>query len=424
MVRFGVIADDFTGACDVGIQFKKRGLETMVLVDVDSLKEVRNCDVVVVDTESRNEKSEVAYNRVRAAVRCLKDLGVKLVYKKIDSTLRGNIGAELDAVMDELGLEAMILAPAFPATKRTTISGRQLVNGTPLEETEFARDPLHPVKESYIPTLVMLQTQRRIGVIKLPHVREGAELLKREIRSQTQAGCEIIVVDAETSDDLMVIAEAALNYNDVLLCGSAGLAEGASYWLTSSPQGRRLLAVSGSVNNVTLNQISFIERALNVEVLEPDLLMILKSNENCEAEIKRLVKAAGDAFTCGKDVVIRLARSKEDILRIQRVGRHLGMDDLKTARRILSFLGKVSRRIMSDYKITGLILVGGDTSIEVIKNLGAQGVKIEEEILPGIPLSRMVGGSFDGLPTVTKAGGFGQENALMVVIKKLKGLFS
>ncbi|MFQ6094803.1 MAG: four-carbon acid sugar kinase family protein [Candidatus Bathyarchaeia archaeon] len=419
MARFGIIADDLTGASDVGIQFKKRGLETVVLTDVKSLEEVKNCDVIVVDTESRNETSRVAYKKVRDAVRGLKDLEVEVVYKKIDSTLRGNIGAELDAVMDELGSKAAIVAPAFPATGRTTVNGRQLVGGIPLEETEFARDPLHPIKVSHIPTLIGSQARRRVGVISLTDVRDGIGSLKREIQSQIWAGREVIVVDAETPADLMVIAKAALDFG-ILPCGSAGLAEGVSYWLSRALQKGRLLTISGSVNSVTLDQIQAAERVLNVKVLEPNILRILEDIKNYEADLERIVKEAAEAFAQEEDVTIRLAGSKEAVLEVQRFGCELGMDKLETARRILSFLGKASKKLLDDQKIAGLILVGGDTAIEVMKSIGACGIRIEGEVLPGVPLGRMIGGRFEGLPTVTKAGGFGREDALIICMRKLK----
>jgi len=419
MVPFGVIADDFTGASDVGVQFKKEGLETVVLTDVKSLKQIRNFDVAVIDTESRNITFAAAYNKVRKIVRSLKTLRVKIVYKKIDSTLRGNIGAELDAVLDELGLKAAILSPAFPATGRTTVNGRQLVRGIPLGETEFAHDPIHPIKESHIPTLIGPQTERGIAEINLPKVTEGTESLKLEIQSKIQAGAEVIVVDAETPADLKAIAKAAIDLH-ALSCGSAGLAEGISYWLSSGLRKGRFLVVSGSVNSITLNQIQAAEKTMNVTVLEPDLARILRSINDYEAEVGRLVEEGSRALSQGKDTIIRLAASKKDLFHALRFGAELGMDESETGKTILSLLGRICKKVLEEQGINGLMLVGGDTAIEVIKSLDARGIRIEGEVLPGIPLAKLVGGRFEGLPIVTKAGGFGSEDALIISMKKLR----
>ena len=419
MVPFGVIADDFTGASDVGVQFKKEGLETVVLTDVRSQKQIKNFDVVVIDTESRNIGSEAAYNKVKKVVRSLKTLGVKIIYKKIDSTLRGNIGAELDAVLDELGLRAAILSPAFPATGRTTVNGRQLVKGIPLAETEFAHDPIHPIKESHIATLIQPQTVRGIAEISLPKVTEGTESLKLEIQSKIQDGAEVIVVDAETPADLKAIGKAAIDLH-VLSCGSAGLAEGISYWLSSALQKRGCLVVSGSVNSVTLDQIQEAEKTMNVTVLEPDLLRVLGSTNDYEAEVGRLVDESLRTFSQGKETIIRLAGSRKELSQALKFGAELGMDEPETGKTILSVLGRICREVLEEQGINGLMLVGGDTAIEVIKSLDARGIRIEGEVLPGIPLAKLVGGRFDGMPIVTKAGGFGSEDALIVSMKKLR----
>lgn len=421
MTRFGVISDDLTGACDVGIQFRKRGLKTLVLANLGALAKVRDFDTVVIDIDTRNDSSDTAYNKARAGAKALKEIGVALVYKKMDSTLRGNIGAELDAIMDELDFKAVVIAPAFPAANRTTLGGRQLLNGVPLDKTDFAHDPVNPVKESHIPTLMQGQTHKKIGIVNLPKVREGIESLTHQVETLIRSGKEMLIIDAETKDDLNAIAKATLD-SKVLPCGSAGLAEQLSHWLVLSLAEPRLLIVSGSVNIITLNQISAVKKALNVRILHPNLSLVLAGEENRRTEADRLVKDAKKAVETGRDIVISLAQSKDEISRIQQLGTRLGMDHHESAGNILSFLGEVSSATIDTCKIERIVLVGGDTAIHVVNALGAYGIKIEDEVLPGIPLGRILGGRFDGLLIVTKAGGFGHEDALIEVIKKLRNL--
>ncbi len=421
MARFGIISDDFTGACDVGIQFKKHGMETVVLASLEALSKVKDFEVVVIDTDSRNDSPGTAHDKAGDAAKALKEMGVALVYKKIDSTLRGNIGAELDSIMSELNLKAALIAPAFPAAKRTTLDGRQLLNGVPLDRTDFAHDPMNPVKQSHIPTIVQGQTQRKIETINLSMVREGIRSLTREIQNLVETGNEILVVDAETQDDLKAIAKSALD-SKVLPCGSAGLADEVCYWLVSGLRQPRLLVVSGSVNNVTLNQISVLQKTLDVCVLAPDLLLVLAGGEKRKWEALRLIEEAKKAFDRGRDVVITLARSSGGIFKIQRFGREVGLDYREIARKLLSFVGETCRAIIDGCNIERLILIGGDTAISVANALGAYGIGIKEEVLPGIPLGIILGGDFHGLLAVTKAGGFGQEDALAEVVNKLRSL--
>jgi len=417
----GVIADDFTGACDVGVQFRKCGLETAVLTCIERLDAFKgNFDLIVIDTESRNLAPEIAYDKVREAVKALKAIDARLVYKKIDSTLRGNLGAELDAIIDELKVKAIIVAPAFPAQNRTTINGHLLIKNVPLERTEFARDPLNPVKTSHIATLIGHQTQRRIGHIDLSKVRSTVESLKEEIQRLTGEGNEIIVADAETPDDLAKVVKASVDPN-LLPCGSAGLAEEVSRLLTSRLQESKLLVISGSVNNVTLNQIATVEKGLDVKVLEPDLSGVLISEQKWDAEVKNLVGKVEEAVVDGRDVIIRLAKSKSSVLEVQRLGKELGMDNLQVAERLLSILSEAFKRIIQNYNFSGLIIIGGDTSIKIMKAMNVDGIRIEKEVLPGIPMSRILGGKFEGLRVVTKAGGFGDDYTLAKIMKHLKG---
>jgi len=414
----GVIADDFTGACDVAVQFKKQGLETVVLTDIEFLGSFKGVfDVVVVDTETRNLTSEDAYRKVRRAVRLLRQNNVKLVYKKIDSTLRGNIGAEINAVIDELDVKAIIVAPAFPDQKRTVINGYLLVNGEPLEKTEYAYDPLSPVSGSRVSMLIEKQAKKKVGEILLSQIRKDVDLIVKKIRSQIEAGKEVIVADAEIQSDLERIAEASLALN-VLLCGSAGLASALSSRLAVQS---RVLVVSGSVNKVTLNQIEMAVKKLDVKLIEPVLSGILQDKERIDEVSDDLVDEAEKALAEGKDVIIRLAGSRSLISEIQGAGKRLGMNKLQVADLLLSILSRATRKILGGHCFKGLILIGGDTSIRIMDALGAKAIRSEGEFLPGIPSGRIIGGICDGMQVVTKAGGFGDRYTLVKIIRSLKG---
>ena len=414
----GVIADDFTGACDVGVQFRKRGLETIVLTDADSLSSFKNVfDVLVVDTETRNLPSEDAYRKVRRAVRLLRQNNIELVYKKIDSTLRGNLGAEINAVIDELDIEAVIVTPAFPSQKRTVVNGRLLINGVPIEKTEYADDPLSPVSISQISRLIERQTGRRVGEIHLSEIRRDVNLIIREIQKHIQADKRIIVADAESESDLKRIAEASRAL-ELLPCGSAGLASAISSRITVQSG---ILIISGSLNSVTLNQIETAVRNLNLRVIQPHLSGVLFDEEKLEAASDELVKESRKTVAEGRDVVIRLADSKSLISEITKAGKNQEMSKLQVADILLSVLSEATRRILEKHNFYGLVLMGGETSIKIIESLGAKAVRIGGEFLPGIPSGRIIGGEYDGMRIVTKAGGFGDSYTLVKIIESMRG---
>ena len=415
----GVIADDFTGACDAGVQFKEQGLETIILADAESLADFKGTfDVVVVDTETRNLSSDDAYRKVRRAVRLLRHNNVKVIYKKIDSTLRGNVGAEINAVMNELNVKAVIVAPAFPSQKRTVINGQLLVNGVPIEKTEYAYDPLSPVRVSRISVLIEQQTGKRVGEIPLSKIRRDVNSIIEEIQRHIEKGKKIIITDAELQSDLEKTAKAAMAL-DVLLCGSAGLASALSSQLAVKS---KVLVVSGSVNNVTLDQIETAVKKLSLEVIQPCISETLFDEGKLEIVTDGLVKKAEKAVSEGKDVIIRLAGSKSLISMIQEAGKRYGMTKSQVADVLLSILSKAVRRILDKHSFNGLILIGGDTSIKIMNSLDAKAIRSEGEFLPGIPSGRIIGGAYDGMRVITKAGGFGDSYTLVKMIKSMKSI--
>ena len=413
----GVIADDFTGACDVGVQFKKQGLEIVVLSDADFLSDFRSIfDVLVVDTETRNLPPEDAYRKVRRTLRLLRQNNIELIYKKIDSTLRGNIGAEINAVMDELNIEAVIVTPAFPSQKRTIINGQLLINGTPIEKTEYADDPLSPVNSSRVSTLIKRQTEEKVGEIHLSKIRRDISLIIKEIRGHIHVGERIIVADAELEDDLKKIAEASRALN-ALPCGSAGLASAISSKIAFQSG---ILIVSGSLNSVTLDQIKTAAEKLNLRVIQPHLSEVLFDEERLETASDDLVNQAEKAFAEGRDVIIRLADSKSLISMIQEAGKKRGMTKLQVANILLSVLSEAVRKILKKHNFDRLVLIGGDTSIRIMNALGATAVRTEGELLPGIPSGRIMGGEYDGMRIVTKAGGFGDNYTLVKIMESMR----
>ncbi len=212
-----IIADDLTGAADTGVQFAKRDLYTVLLpVGMKAAEaHLHDAQVVALNTASRGMEAKQAYDVVRDATELLvQKLHPQMIYKKVDSTLRGNVGSEIEAVMDATESEFALLAPAFPANGRTTSGGVHFVRGQPLAHTEAASDPVHPVNESHIPTLIQSQTALKAGHIGLEMVRSSVRSLQRAILDHVKDGEKIIVFDAVADGDLNTIAEAIVGLND------------------------------------------------------------------------------------------------------------------------------------------------------------------------------------------------------------------
>ncbi len=413
----GVVADDFTGACDAGIQFRKRGLETVVLTDAEKIRELKaTTDVIVVDTETRNLDPRAAYDKVKQTLKTFQKFGIRLVYKKIDSTLRGNVGTELDAVLDEPLIKGVLVAPSHPQQGRTVVNGQAYVKGVPLEKTEFAYEFLSPVKDSRVQKLIKGQSKRKIVHLNLPMIRAEPNELRNALQKLLEKDNRIFVADAETQEDLDKIAKASADLN-LLSCGSAGLAEKIA--LPMIPK-KRLLVVSGSVNKVTLDQIEMAQKKLETPIVEPNLDEVLVSDEKLRAAAASLASKVETILHETGIAIIRLTGSRSVVQKILDAGEKLGLSRTQVMDKLLIILGMAVQEVSDRCRLSSLVLIGGDSSAKIMDAIGAEGIRIEAEIFPSISLGRIRGGKHEGMLVVTKAGGFGDKQTLVDVINYMK----
>ena len=161
MVKLLIVADDFTGALDTGVQFTARGARTCVVTDpaYDFSRAKAETQVLVLDAETRHLTPEAAYSVVRRAVEGALRAGFTHIYKKTDSALRGNVGAELTAVLDGAGAESISFLPALPKMDRITRRGIHYIDGVPVAESVFGRDPFEPVGASSVAEIIAAQSE-------------------------------------------------------------------------------------------------------------------------------------------------------------------------------------------------------------------------------------------------------------------------
>jgi uncharacterized protein YgbK (DUF1537 family) len=404
-----IIADDFTGACDVGIQFAKNGISTSVIIRKPSTQELKAAGLLVCDTETRNEFGKEAYRRVQRLCATFQKAGVNLVYKKIDSTLRGNLGAELQAVLDRFRESSVLICPTYPEYKRTVVNGQLLVNAVPVDRTGFAEDPSSPVRSSDISTLVTSQTSESVGGIQLATVRRGSRKISSEISQLVARGIRVIWADAETRNDLKNIANACFQSN-MIPCGSAGLAEEIARIQQSLPP--KIMILSATTNEATLNELQRMTRYPEVFLLKARVNAL--AGESRRLEINRIhtvttraVKKYDIIIVCSalyaKDIQPKFAKSKRG-----------GRSDT-----VASGLAAATASLALSGVLSGTLLTGGDMATAFLRKIRARGLKLEREIFPGIPLSRVASGEATGLKIVTKAGGFGLQGSMRKIVNCL-----
>jgi uncharacterized protein YgbK (DUF1537 family) len=406
-LKYGVIADDFTGAGDVSLQFRRNGFKTTIITKFNPLlvsNAIKHADVTIFDTETRNSSSNYAYKTVKEVAGIIKEIGIELAYKKIDSTMRGNIGAELDAILDKAIKDFSIVAPALPEAQRATIGGYHFVKWMLIEQTEFAKDPLKPVKESSLMKIISSQSKRIVAHIPLTYVAKGLEALKHEINTKLKEGAEIIVVDAISQEDLRTIAQACKVLN-ALPCGSSGLAEGVAELLEGFE--RQSIAVfSSSINPTFMKQVEEVKKH-NVIVIELNTSKLFKKHL-MEAELKSVKTQINEAIKRKRDVVLKLKKFESCM-------------NPKLSELIREAITQLVESAIKSGKIKGLILIGGDTAFSVIKKLGVSILNVDGEAEFGAPVLTIASGKREGIKLITRPGGFGDKTSLINLIKRLKG---
>jgi uncharacterized protein YgbK (DUF1537 family) len=391
-----VIADDLTGAADTGVCFTRAGLSAAVAF---SAEDSPAADVLVFTTESRSAGECAARQRTRDLIRSVPDSAI--LYKKIDSTLRGFPGPELAEILIGLGVEKVLIAPAFPAQGRTTVAGRQLINGLPIEHTSFQR-------EVALSDLVQLfgVCARPIRSVSLAVLRSSPAELQQVFAGP---GPLAIIADAETDLDLQILAQAAFQNGIRLFCGSAGLAAALADRFPHRPPSpgvppfpRRngpVLVVAGSRNPVTIQQVKTARTAgLDLVEWDPDLETLqIQASE-------RLISAVHALLASGRDVILTTSSSKDSPL-----------GPIGVAGQLAQWVSSLT----AAHEIGGLVITGGEVAMAVISSLHATGVRLWGEFLSGIPYGTLLGGNQPSLPVLTKAGGFGNQDVLLKAVQFL-----
>ena len=385
-----IIADDLTGALDAGVQLSRKGMKVIVYTEIPPSNVLLQCtaDVISVDTETRHITPEDAYQKIYRLTENAIKSGIETIYKKTDSGLRGNVGIELEAVLNASGKKHLNFVPAYPAMERKTINGVHYVNGKPVAESIFSNDPIDPVKVSRVDDLIHLHS----------NVLAFDEKEKKD---------GIRIFDAQTQDDLVRISKRLKEEKDLYLCGGcAGFLETfpvkgiSNTAIADLALPDRLLVFSGSVNDVTKKQITYAEEkgickiSISKRVLLEDEKWSHILNELCKHESEDLI------------IIDSLEDKTEDT-------------EDTDAVMIAARLGKIARDIAIHEEDRTLMIIGGDTLLGFIKAMHVTDMVPIGEIFPGVVLAEY---SITARPRylITKSGGFGTEEQLMQIGQWLK----
>lgn len=413
----GVIADDFTGATDVGVAFRRAGLRTGIFFGIPEEADLAGGnDVLVIALKSRTAPVVDAVELSTRAYDWLAQAGATQFFFKycstFDSTAEGNIGPVLDALSARSGSKTVVQTPSSPDHQRTQYLGHLFVGGSLLSESPMASHPLTPMSDSLLPRLLSAQTASEVSLIALDVVRRGASELRLEIARREDSGAGHLLVDAIDDDDLRVIGDAVVD--SALVAGAAGLAGGFARALIGRHGASGLIArtadvqdtvgsapavvLSGSCSAATLLQLDVVKQA-GRPAYHLDALALPDAPALAEGALHWF-----DALPSGDAPVIY--SSSTPAVR-ESVQRELGVD--RAAQLLESATALIARGLV-ERGVRRFVVAGGETSGAVVDALGITGGSIGPEAAPGVPWIFTAGQT--PLALLLKSGNFGTPELL------------
>lgn len=424
MTKFRMVADDLTGANANCSLMKKIGLNAATLFNLDEgLPEEYN--VIAFTTNSRAMESDEAYIKVKESLEKLKSNDVELYSKRIDSTLRGNIGAELNAFFDVLGEEYMgIAVPAYPTTNRIVANGIMFVNGELLLSSDAGRDAKTPVFTSNVIDIFRKNINYKSDIIYIEDIEKGIDYLSELIKEKKSQGVRLLVFDGLIDRHIEIIASAALASGLSFFAADPGpfTLEVANQMLERDEVLNKVLMVVGSVTDISITQIKELLNSYEFAVVKVDAgILAIKAQR--DKEIKRATKEALEKLHYSDYLLITTTPYEEGEKRVDLVkiseeeGIH--MDDISI--RIADGLAEIARNtILSDFSFAGSFISGGDITVAFSNYMESQGIEIREEVIPLSAYGRMIGGLMPEHRIISKGGMVGNNDAMKICFEKLK----
>lgn len=427
-----IIADDLTGANDTALQFRNNGADTNILLDKNA-EPIKACSprVWAISTETRNVETHVAFEKVKEATELLiEKYNPDYFYKKIDSTVRGNIAVEVISMLETLGWDGAVIIPAFPQAGRITVGGYQLQNSIPIERTEMALDPFSPITESHLPTMLKAQLGEKleniIGIIDLKTVLDGAGPILMRINELIKEGKKIIIADSTTITDIeqIVLAMQKSDYK-ILPVGNAAAAKVLSNeWFPKEETGFEdvriqipklpKFIVSGSATHITANQIETLEN--NCIYSEKTKIIELGVDDIISGVSEELVNKIVASLEETGTVLVHTSNLFKNFNGFDNDKINEDLTKSEFVSLITGYLASLTASVLSKIKVI-LITLGGETSYKCCAILGANQLKLLDEVLPAIALSQCK--NSDQL-IVTKSGNLGKETTIMDILRYLE----
>lgn len=437
MSKIGIVADDLTGATTVGVLLARAGISAAAFFDEKLFSETGH-QAYILSTDSRALDKEEAQKKVRSAVLTLKEKGAVYFSKRIDTTLRGGIGFEVDAMLEGLDEDTVaIMVASMPQSRRIVVGGYSIIDGVPLAKTPVANDVRTPVTETHIPTLMATQTKHQIGYVSLGDILSGKDGLKQSFLKQRNNGAKLIIADAVSLEDVELIAEAVSELEWKVLAIDPGPFTEKLLKCQGFAQEEKevipgniaveemdgmVITVAGSATPVTKAQMKTLSNESWVSTIPVSAEDLIDKKNIAPAEINMVVRKTLDTLANQQPKVLLLTTDgNSKRINLSQKEKELGLLPGEAANNINSGLGEIVNGILCKETegIKGIYMTGGDTMVNILRALGAKGIELIDYVIPQADLGRIIGGKYDGLIIVGKGGLTGTNDTAVSIVKRI-----
>ena len=422
MQKYIVIADDLTGSNATCSLFKKIGLRAASILKLQGDINY-DVDVISYSTASRGLDKEEAYKKVSEAIKILKNKDVLVYNKRIDSTLRGNIGTEINAMLDNLEDDRIaVVIPSYPDSGRIVVNKTMLVNGVLLENSDAGKDPKTPIKTSCVESLVQKDIKYSSTYFTLSDIAQPIEEIAKKIQKAIK-NSRVLIFDAVNNEDIIKISKAIIHSNINIITVDPG-----PFTLYYSKElqkknhlEKKILMVIGSVTATTKKQIEYILQEEDIFLVKMKVEDFFKK-ETCLKEIERVISFIKKGIVSYDLFLVTTSPiGDEKKADLQKLAENLNTTVEEISKIIANTLTETVVKILKETeKFEGVYSSGGDITIALLEKLKAIGVEIREEVIPLAAYGRIIGGDFPNLKLVSKGGMVGDEKTIKLCLHKIK----
>jgi uncharacterized protein YgbK (DUF1537 family) len=407
------ICDDSTGANASAILLNKLRFKTLSAINQCDLPDYEGYDSLAISTDSRAVDAGIAKERVLEVLKQFSNKEIAVLNKRVDSTLRGNLGAELNAFKEVFLNRKIAIVPAFPKSGRTCKNGKVYVNGTALENTDVAKDPKMPITTSDALTLFKKQFNGSLINIFKDDYQDKDKLIEKV--KELYQSYDGIIFDAETNEDIALISRVLVLLNCDVITVDPGVFT--FYYTREKIKNRvreeKYLYLVGSVVDTTFNQLKYVRGKNRIKVIPLNPLDLLE-----EKSLDIISKDVTEKIINSTHNHIAISTFDIDnrkVLDLFKIAKEKNMEVDDVSKIINLSLAKIAKYVLENAHIKGIFSSGGDTTLSFLMNNDAKGIELVDEVMPLCVFGKVVEGKFDGLPIITKGGMIGNEDAYLLI---------